>query len=99
MWNELKRRRVVRVAVMYAVAGWFVIEVAATVAPNLNLPDWTVKLVIVLVALGFVIAIILGWAFDIGPEGIQRTASADAAGTEVAQDTRSLAEAATAKRS
>ena len=79
MWAELKRRRVVRVVVLYAVAGWIVIEVASTILPNLNLPDWTVKLVTVLVVLGFVIAIMLAWAFDIGPGGVQRTASVDAA--------------------
>ncbi len=72
-WSELKRRRVVRVVVFYAIAGWIVIEVTSTVAPNLNLPDWTVTLITVLVALGFVIAIMLAWAFDIGPGGVQRT--------------------------
>jgi adenylate cyclase len=50
-----------------------VIEVTSTVLPGLNLPDWTTTLVILLVALGFVIAIMLAWAFDIGPDGIKRT--------------------------
>jgi len=70
---EMKRRRVTRVIVLYAIAGWVVIEVASTVLPNLNLPAWTVTLVTVLVVLGFVIAVILAWAFDIGPDGIHRT--------------------------
>jgi len=70
---ELRRRRVIRVIVLYAIAGWIVIEVTSTVLPGLNLPDWTTTLVILLVALGFVIAIMLAWAFDIGPGGIQRT--------------------------
>ena len=60
---------------LYAIAGWIVIEVAATVLPGLNLPDWTITLVIVLVALGFIVAIMLAWAFDIGPQGIERTES------------------------
>ena len=81
-WAELKRRRVVRVVVLYAVAGWIVIEVASTILPNLNLPDWTVKLVTVLVVLGFVIAIMLAWAFDVGRDGVQRTASIDAASAD-----------------
>jgi adenylate cyclase len=80
LWSELKRRRVIRVIVLYAVAGWVVIEVASTVLPNLNLPDWTVTLVTLLVVLGFVIAIMLAWAFDIGPGGVHRTEPADAAG-------------------
>jgi adenylate cyclase len=70
---ELRRRRVIRVIVLYAIAGWVVIEVTSTVLPGLNLPDWTTTLVILLVALGFVIAIMLAWAFDIGPDGIHRT--------------------------
>jgi len=70
---ELRRRRVPRVIVLYAIAGWIVIEVASTVLPNLNLPDWSVTLVTVLVVLGFILAIMLAWAFDIGPGGIQRT--------------------------
>jgi len=73
LWSELKRRRVVRVVVLYAVAGWIVIEVASTVLPNLNLPAWTVTLVTALVVLGFVLAIVLAWAFDIGPGGVHRT--------------------------
>lgn len=70
---ELRRRRVIRVIVLYAIAGWVVIEVTSTVLPGLNLPDWTTTLVILLVALGFVIAVMLAWAFDIGPGGLQRT--------------------------
>ncbi len=50
-WNELRRRRVIRVIVLYAIAGWVVIEVSSTVLPNLDLPDWSVKLVTVLVGL------------------------------------------------
>ncbi len=79
LWAELKRRRVVRVVVLYAVAGWVVIEVASTILPNLGLPDWTVKLVTILVVLGFVLAIMLAWAFDIGPGGVHRTTSTDSA--------------------
>jgi adenylate cyclase len=84
-WSELKRRRVVRVIVFYAIAGWIVIEVMSTVAPNLNLPDWTVTLITVLVALGFVIAIMLAWAFDIGPGGVHRTSSTGDAGVNSRQ--------------
>ena len=72
---ELRRRRVVRVAVVYAIAGWVVIEVASTMLPGLNLPGWTVTLVIALVVLGFPIAFMMGWMFDIGPRGVQRTAA------------------------
>ena len=70
---ELKRRRVIRVLVLYAIAGWIVIEVASVVLPALNLPQWAVTLVTVLVALGFPIALALAWATDIGPGGLRRT--------------------------
>ena len=73
LFAELKRRRVIRVIVLYAIGGWIVIEVASTVLPNLNLPEWSVTLVTVLVGLGFFIAIMLAWAFDIGPGGVHRT--------------------------
>jgi len=86
LWAELKRRRVVRVVVMYAIAGWIVIEIASTVLPNLGLPGWTVKLVTILVALGFIIAIMLAWAFDIGPGGVHRTTSTDSAVSVEAED-------------
>ena len=97
LWGELTRRRVVRVVVLYAIAGWIVIEVTSTVSPNLNLPDWTVKLVTILVALGFVIAIMLAWAFDIGPGGVHRTASIDDAGADPRQDHAASAEGVAAK--
>lgn len=88
LWSELKRRRVIRVLILYAIAGWIVIEVASTVLPNLNLPAWTVTLVTVLVVLGFVIAIMMAWAFDFGPDGVHRTPPLGAA-TEAAPVSKS----------
>ncbi|MDX1570271.1 MAG: tetratricopeptide repeat protein [Xanthomonadales bacterium] len=73
LWAELKRRRVVRAVLIYLVAGWVVIEVASTVMPNLNLPEWSATLVTVLIALGLPLVVILAWVFDVGPEGIERT--------------------------
>ena len=71
--GELRRRRVIRVAIVYAIAGWVVIEVASTMLPGLNLPQWTVTLVIALVVLGFPIIFLMGWMFDLGPCGVVRT--------------------------
>ena len=76
--EELRRRRVFRVVAFYAVAGWIVIEVSSTVLPGLNLPDWAPTLVIALVTLGFPVAIIMAWAFDITPEGITKTGPSEA---------------------
>jgi TolB-like protein/tetratricopeptide (TPR) repeat protein len=72
--SELQRRRVFRVAAVYGVVAWVVIEVADTVIPRLALPEWTVTLVIVLAALGFPLALVLAWAFDLRSAGIERTA-------------------------
>ena len=71
--HELRRRRVFRVVGVYAVAAWLVVEVAATVLPVLEMPDWTTKLVVVLAILGFPVAFALAWAFDITPQGLTRT--------------------------
>lgn len=73
---ELKRRRVHRVIVVYAAAAWVIVEVADTTLPALHLPDWTVTFVVVLAILGFPVAVILAWAFDITPAGLRRTAPA-----------------------
>ena len=62
--KELRRRRVVRVLILYAIAGWVIIQVASTVLPNLKVPAWSVTLVIVLVLLGLPLAAILAWASD-----------------------------------
>jgi adenylate cyclase len=73
LWSELRRRRVIRVVVVYVIVGWVVIEVASTVLPPMGLPNWALKLVIVLVALGFPIAVAMAWLFDLGPRGVERT--------------------------
>ncbi len=72
---ELKRRHVLRVAVAYAVTSWVLIEVADTIFPRLALPEWTVTLVIALLAIGFPLALVLSWFFELTPEGVHRTAS------------------------
>ncbi|MEY2577136.1 MAG: hypothetical protein QOF80_2623 [Verrucomicrobiota bacterium] len=69
---ELKRRNVYKVAVAYAVVGWLVMQVAATVVPALHLSDTITSAVVVLTLLGFPIALVLAWAFELTPEGIKR---------------------------
>jgi TolB-like protein/Tfp pilus assembly protein PilF len=74
---ELRRRKVYRVAAGYAVAAWLIIQVAATTFPALEFPPFILRAVIVAVLVGFPVALILGWAFDIGPRGIEKTPPAD----------------------
>src|SRR5216110_1979285 len=70
---ELKRRNVYKVAVAYAIVGWLLVQVATQVFPFLEIPNWVVRLVIVLVVIGFPIALVIAWAFEATPEGIKRT--------------------------
>ncbi len=80
LFGEAKRRNVYKVAAAYAVVGWLLIQVATQVFPFLEIPNWAIRLVILLTALGFPVALIIAWAFEVTPEGIKRTEAADAAG-------------------
>ncbi|MDQ3115162.1 MAG: tetratricopeptide repeat protein [Verrucomicrobiota bacterium] len=70
---ELRRRNVSKVAIGYGVVGWLVIQVAATIVPALHLPDSLTTAVVVLTLLGFPIALVIAWAFEMTPEGMKRT--------------------------
>ncbi len=70
---ELKRRNVYKVAIAYAVVAWLLIQIATQVFPFFDIPNWTVRLVVLLIAIGFPIALIIAWAFELTPEGIKRT--------------------------
>src|SRR5947209_11089160 len=72
-FNELRHRRVYRVALGYAVAAWLCIQVGATVLPAFHAPEIVLPILIVLLAIGFPIALVLAWAFDVTPSGIERT--------------------------
>jgi len=79
---ELKRRHVFRVALAYAAVAWILIEVSATTFPMLRLPEWSSTLVLVLLLIGFPIALILAWAYEMTSGGLKR----DTGGTETASD-------------
>ena len=70
---ELKRRNVYRVAMAYAVVAWLLIQIATQVFPFFDIPTWAVRLVILLLIIGFPVALILAWAFELTPEGVKRT--------------------------
>src|SRR5256714_5555429 len=76
-FSELKRRNVYKVAVAYAIVGWLLVQIATQVFPFLEIPNWVVRLVIVLVALGFPVALVIAWAFELTPEGLKRTEDVD----------------------
>jgi TolB-like protein len=76
-FGELKRRNVYKVGVAYGIVGWLMVQIATQVFPFLEIPNWVVRLVIVLVAVGFPIALVIAWAFELTPEGIKRTENVD----------------------
>ncbi len=70
---ELKRRNVYKVAVAYAVVGWLLVQVATQVFPFFEIPNWAVRLTVLVIVIGFPIALVIAWAFELTPEGIKRT--------------------------
>src|SRR5438477_12506924 len=75
---ELKRRNVYKVAVAYIVAGWALSQGIAQVFPVFDIPNWAVRLIVLLIIIGLPIALVLAWSFEITPQGIKRTETADA---------------------
>ncbi len=75
---ELKRRNVFKVAVAYVIAGWALAQGIAQVLPVFDVPNWIIRLLVLLIMIGFPIALVISWAFELTPEGLKRTAVADA---------------------
>jgi len=75
---ELKRRNVYKVAVAYIVAGWALSQGIAQVFPVFDVPNWIVRLIVLLIIVGLPVALVLAWMFEITPQGIKRTETADA---------------------
>src|SRR6266480_189066 len=72
-FTELKRRNVYKVAIAYGVVAWLLMQVASQIFPFFEIPNWGVRLVVLLLVIGFPVAVILAWAFELTPEGIKRT--------------------------
>src|SRR5712692_1749956 len=82
---ELKRRKVYTVAVAYLVAGWALAQGIAQVFPVFDIPNWVVRLIVLLIVLGFPVALVLSWFFDLTRYGIVRTPSVNSLETEAIQ--------------
>ena len=82
LFAELKRRNVIRMAGLYLVGAWLLVQVAGTVLPMFGAPDWLPRSIVILLAIGFVPALIFSWVFELTPEGLKRD-------EEVAPDNRS----------
>ena len=75
---ELKRRNVYKVAIAYIIAGWALSQGIAQVFPVFDVPNWVIRSIVVLIILGLPVALVLAWSFEITPQGIKRTETADA---------------------
>ena len=82
--GEIRRRKVFQVAAVYAVVAWLLIQIVGAIGEPLNLPGWLDSVVIVLLAVGFPIALILAWAFDVTPQGIKSAADVPASAAPAA---------------
>jgi len=74
---ELKRRNVYKVAVAYAVVGWLLVQVTTQVFPIFEIPNWALRLIVLAIIIGFPIALVIAWAFELTPEGIKHTEDVD----------------------
>src|SRR6266487_3640067 len=77
LFAELKRRNVYKVAVAYVVAGWALSQGIAQVFPVFDIPNWAIRLIVLLIILGLPVALVLAWMFELTPQGIKRTEDVD----------------------
>src|SRR5215472_7068705 len=77
-FSELKRRNVYKVAVAYAVVSWLLIQAASILFPTFEAPPWAMKVFVAVIALGFPVALVFSWAFEITPEGLKRESEIEA---------------------
>ena len=72
-WQELKRRKVIRVIIGYAAASYVILELISIIAEPFGLPEWTLRFIFILLCVGFIFTIIISWIYDFTPEGIKKT--------------------------
>src|SRR5207237_558622 len=76
-FSELKRRNVYKVAVAYAVVGWLLVQITTQVFPIFEIPNWALRLILLAIIIGFPIALVIAWVFELTPEGLKRTEDVD----------------------
>src|SRR6266566_240290 len=89
-FTELKRRNVYKVAIAYAVVSWLLMQIASQIFPFFEIPNWAVRLVVLLLVIGFPVALTLAWAFELTPEGIKRAEDVDLSPTLTRKTGRKL---------
>ncbi|MGI9264801.1 MAG: tetratricopeptide repeat protein, partial [Gammaproteobacteria bacterium] len=78
LFEELRRRNVVRVAVAYVIVGWVFVQIAQLLFEAFDAPSWVIKVIVALAALGFPCVLLFAWAFELTPEGLKKTREVDA---------------------
>src|SRR6266571_8690939 len=76
-FGELKRRNVYKVAIAYAVVAWLLLQAASILFPTFEAPPWVMKVFVAMIVLGFAVALVFAWAFELTPEGLKRTEDVD----------------------
>lgn len=89
-WSELRRRNVVKFAVAYAIVGWLLVEISSVLLPAFEAPHWVLRVVILLIGLGFVIGLFLSWAYNLTPQGIVRADAVPASESNTKYTNRKL---------
>jgi TolB-like protein len=90
LFTELKRRNVIRMAGLYLVGAWLITQVAGTVLPMFGAPEWVARSVVILLAIGFIPAVVFSWLYELTPEGLQRDADVDSAHSIAPQTARRM---------
>src|SRR5437899_5124201 len=90
LFGELRRRNVYKVAIAYGAVAWLLMQVASQIFPFFEIPNWAVRLVVLLLIIGFPVAMILAWAFELTPEGIKRAEDVDLSPTLTRKTGRKL---------
>src|SRR5213596_881293 len=83
---ELKRRNVYKVAIAYAVVGWLLVQVTTQVFPIFEIPNWALRLIVLAIIIGFPIALVIAWAFELTPEGIKHTEDVDLSNKRISKN-------------
>ena len=90
LFAELRRRNVIRVAGLYVVTAWLLVQIAETLLPIFHTPDWVLQVLVVLLAIGFIPALVFSWVFELTPEGIKRESEIDRSQSIVDETARKL---------
>ena len=80
LWDDLRRRRVFQVAAVFAAGTWVIVQIADVVGPAVGMPQWVMTALVGCAIVGFPIAVILAWLFDVTPDGVRRTQPGSATG-------------------